>query len=178
MKHFSAWYDTYKKIVTLQTFFFALMISIIYMVVTILLLNYHLLYATLLGGYEFSYKMNIVQSLIVGSWNFLPQQETILLIVNSMLTGCNLVLAITTIREMRHRGKIKMSIGGASIIGIMTTGCSSCGFSLLSLLGLSASVSFLPFHGLEIHIGAVILLLLSLSYMIFQLHKEEMCKIK
>lgn len=172
----SSWNTTIRIVFSVKMIVVSLLTSVIYGSSAILLLNYQLVTRTLLGNYSFGYKSTILQTLIVGSFQILPPLESLLLISTSLLVGINFVLAIKTIYLLEHKGKVRLSLGGASVVGLITTGCSSCGFSLLSLLGLSASLSFLPFHGLELHIGAIILLLCSSLYMLYQLHKADVCK--
>ena len=172
-----SWNNTIRMVFSVKMVLAALVIACLYTSLAIILLNYQFVGRALFGTYSLLYKITIIQTLVLGSWQVLSLQEFILLILNALLVGINLVLAMKTIYLLKHQGKIRLSLGGASILGLITTGCSSCGFSLISLLGLSASLSFLPLHGLELHIGAVVLLLLSFFYMVYQLHKAEVCKI-
>lgn len=173
----SSWNSTIRIVFSFKMLLYSFVIAFLYASAAILLLNHQFVSNTLMGHYSFFYKFTIIQTLIIGSWQVLPPRESFLLFLNSILVGINFVLAIKTIYLLEHTGKIRVSLGGASILGLLTTGCSSCGFSLLSLLGLSASLSFLPFHGLELHIGAIVLLFFSFFYMLFQLHKAEVCKL-
>ncbi|MGH7246189.1 MAG: hypothetical protein ACREGI_04620, partial [Candidatus Levyibacteriota bacterium] len=117
-------------------------------------------------------------SLLLGITSTMSSLDATLLFVTSLLVGANLVMIVRTIYVLEHLGKVKVSIGGATLIALVTTGCASCGLSLLSILGFSSSLAFLPFRGLELHIGALLLLLISLYYMLWQLYKRKYCKIK
>jgi hypothetical protein len=86
------------------------------------------------------------------------------------------MIAFSSIRRIKQQGNITLSVGGASIIGLAAAGCSTCGISLFALFGLSTAVSSLPFRGLELHILALVLLLVSLWYMIKKLNEEIYCK--
>ena len=171
----SSWNTTIRIIFSLKMIFFGSVIAFLYASTAILLLNHQFIGHTLMGQYSFLYKFTIIQTLILGSWQAFPLQESFLLFINALLIGANFILVIKTIYLLEHTGRIRVSLGGASIVGLVTTGCSSCGFSLLSILGLSASLSFLPFHGLELHIGAIVLLFFSFFYMFLQLHKAVIC---
>lgn len=87
------------------------------------------------------------------------------------------MLAFSNMQKIKQKGKLSFSLGGASIIGLAATGCTTCGLSLFALFGLSAAVSTLPFHGLELHIIALVLLCLSLGYMVKKLHEEVYCTV-
>ena len=54
--------------------------------------------------------------------------------------------------------------GFGSVLGIFTAGCASCGVGVLSLFGYTAGMAFLPFEGLEVQLGVIILLLGVLEY--------------
>ena len=153
-----------------------LFFSIIYFCLSILLLNYKLLAQLFTIDYSFFYSLKILFYLLLGSWTSMSAINFFLLVANALLVGINLLLSIKTIHYLQHAGKVKVSLGGATLLGLATTGCTSCGFSLVSILGLSATFSSLPFHGIEIHIIALILLTISCLYMIFQLHQTKYCK--
>ncbi|HSW96915.1 MAG TPA: hypothetical protein VLF89_03750 [Candidatus Saccharimonadales bacterium] len=116
-------------------------------------------------------------ALLQGFQSLFAPFDLFLLAVTALLVGINFMLAFSNIQKIKQKGKISLSLGGASIIGLAATGCTTCGLSLFALFGLSAAVSTLPFHGLELHIVALILLLISLGYMIKKLHEEVYCTV-
>jgi len=146
-----------------------------YAVLSLLLLNYRLFYQTVIGNFPAVYKIKLFIILISGAWTSMNHFDFFLFVINALLVAINLLLIGKTISLLGQRKKIHMTFGGATLIGLATTGCTSCGFSLLSILGLSSSVSFLPFHGLELHIIAIALLLVSSFYMIHQLYEAKYC---
>lgn len=87
------------------------------------------------------------------------------------------MLMIASVRKLRHQGKIGFTIGGVAVVSITTIGCGGCGISLLALAGLSTSLSFLPFKGLELQIISATLLSSSLYYLLQKLHKKYYCRI-
>jgi hypothetical protein len=100
-----------------------------------------------------------------------------LLILTAILTGVNLTLLILRLQVLRGEGRLHLMIGGSSLMAIVGSGCAMCGLPILALLGLSGSLVYLPFHGTEISIIAVILLLIALYSMITSYPKEQVCKI-
>ena len=153
-------------------------IALFYAMAALLLPNASLLITTITGPFSLGYKLTLFISLLGGFWTAESPLDSILLLLSSILIGANFYFLGKTIYLLRHSKKIKLSVGGATIISLVTAGCASCGLSLISLLGLSASVSILPFHGLELHIAAVGLLIFSLWYMFKKLYEAKYCKLQ
>lgn len=155
-----------------------IIIGVVYAVFSVSILNYRLVLNTFVGNFPFVYKATIFLTIIEGAWTGLSHLDFFLLLLNSLLVGVNIFLLIRTIYSIGHAGKrVRFTIGGATIISLITTGCTSCGLSLLSILGLSASLSFFPYHGLELHIGAILLLIISAVYMLKQLWNAKYCSV-
>lgn len=151
-------------------------ISIVYVLFTLFLLNYRLVIATIAEPFPLENKVTVLTTLLGGLFTAFSPIDTSILIVSSLLVGINLLLMAKTLYVLEHSGKVKVSLGGATLLGIISTGCSSCGFSVLSILGLGASLSFLPFHGMELHILSLGLLLFSTFYMLKKLRESKYCK--
>jgi hypothetical protein len=92
-----------------------------------------------------------------------------LLVGVALLTGVDVAMAVYHFRE--HRVSVQQ--GGTSaagvLLGTLGAGCAACGSAilvgLLSLFGVSTSLLFLPFDGLEFALGAVVVLLLSIYWL-------------
>ena len=56
--------------------------------------------------------------------------------------------------------------GSGSLLGIIGSGCAACGLPIISLLGLTGSIMYLPFHGSELSVISIVLLSLSFYAMI------------
>ena len=178
MKSYTSLLHTAKReLVTPKLFYIAVPIAIVYALVTLYLFNYRLLFQTWFGAYPLSYKTTLSLDLLQGFQTLFRPFDLFLLMMTALLVGINAMLAMTTIRRVKKQGNVTLSVGGASIIGLASAGCTTCGISLFSVFGLSAAVSSLPFHGIELHIAAVVLLLVSLWYMLKKLHEEVYCKI-
>lgn len=167
-----------KELFSLFSLVWIVCLAFLYYAIATLSLNLRLLVGQVENHVSFSSLLSLISSLLFGAWTGLSHGDFFLLILNSILVGTNVYLAGKTLYIIEHRGKVRVSIGGATIISLITTGCASCGLSLLSILGLSASLSFLPFHGMELHLFSIFLLLFSSLYMLRQLHNAKYCKIK
>jgi len=155
-----------------------LFIFLLYILLTVFLSNGRFVGDTLLGSFPLFYKSQVLFFLSLGIFTAFSPVDTIITLLSGLFVGINLTLLIKTLYLLEHQGKIGFSVGGATIIGLVSSGCASCGLSVLSLLGLSASLSFLPFHGLEIHLLSLVLLIISSWYMIKKLRDGVYCKIK
>jgi len=64
-------------------------------------------------------------------------------------------------------------------LGILAPGCAACGIGLLSIFGLSAAtITFLPFEGLELSLLAIFILGFSIFKITKSIHEGIICKIK
>lgn len=167
-----------KELLSVPSIIIVSILTIIYIVFSMFLLNYRLVLQTITGITPFSFKIALLDSLVLGSWTGLSHVDFMLLIVSAVLIACNFLLIGKTIAYLKYNKKVHLSIGGATIISIVSTGCASCGLSLFSILGLSTSLSFLPLHGMELHLLSILLLIASGIYMLKKLHASKYCKIR
>lgn len=137
-------------------------IAILYVIATIYLMNAALVKDTIVGDHSFAYRWNLLIALLGGIQTAMTGVGFTLLIITALLTGATLVLTAERFRTIRDSGGAHLVVGGSSLIGIVGSGCASCGIPLLALFGLSGAIAYLPFQGTEISVIAVILLLVSL----------------
>ena len=175
----SFWQTVRNELFSFKSFLGILLGSFFYFVLSTLILNYRLVFQTLVGNYPITYKLTLISNLLEGSWTAFSKVDFVLLILTSILVGLNILLIAKTIIKLEsQKGRLSISVGGSAILGIVVAGCSSCGFSVLSLLGLSAALSFIPFGGMGLHLLAIILLLFSFFYALRAFHYKVICKIK
>ena len=165
------------KIFTTFSVIFVVVVDLLYICLAAYLINYQLVLNTLSGTFPWSYKTSLLYQLATGIFTALGPVDSTFLVANGLLVGLNLLLIIKTVRTLEGMGKVKLSVGGATLIGIVAAGCGACGFTIFSLLGVSASLSFLPFHGLEIHVLSFAVLLFSAFYMMRKLLQAQICSL-
>ncbi len=154
------------------------LISFLYFSFSVLILNVHLVTAMLMGSFPLSFKFNLVSALVLGAWEPLGPLNTTLLIFTSLLVGINTAAVIKNLKKLkRSGGALTLSVGGSAIIGIFVTGCSTCGFSVFALLGLTAAVSIFPFEGTLIGLLIIVILIASTAYSLRTLHRDVYCKL-
>jgi len=140
-----------KKIITPT-----IIIAVFYIVTTVYLMNASLVKDALFGIHSLNYKWNILIAFLVGMWTAMSGLSLFLLITVAILTGLNLMLTVERLRSMRSSGKMHLAIGGSSILGIVSSGCASCGLPILALLGLGGAIAYLPFRGVELSLVATL----------------------
>jgi hypothetical protein len=95
--------------------------------------------------------------------------QGLLLVVVALLTGVDIAMATYHFRE--HGLDRQQGGAGAAgvVLGTLGAGCGACGsavlLGLLSLVGVSTSLLFLPLDGLEFALGAVVVLTLSIYWL-------------
>lgn len=166
-----------KEILSSSSLLWILSLGFLYVVFTLFLLNYRLVFATLVNSSSFIAKTMLLLTLLGGVLTAFTPLDSAIFLLNALLVGTNLLLIVKTLYYLGHQGKVQVTIGGATLLGLISTGCSSCGFSVLSILGLSTSLSFLPFHGLELHMLSLLFLSFSAFYMLKKLRESIYCKI-
>ncbi len=118
------------------------------------------------------------------TWNSFWQSNTafyswaqiVLSIVNAILIGASVSMLFEVIKENKKTSKISFLQTFASLLfSAAATGCSVCSAFLLPLLGIAASLTALPFGGLEIKLLSALLLI----YTIYEYAKitSGLCKI-
>lgn len=167
-----------RQVWSLQIMLPAAAIATLYVVATVYLMNASLVSDALFGTHSMSYKWNILTALLIGMWTAMSGISLFLLTAVALLTGLNLVLTFERLRSIRSSGKIHWAIGGSSILGIVGSGCASCGLPILALLGFGGAAAYLPFQGVELSLVAIVLLLVSLYILIKGRVGQEHCVIE
>ncbi len=151
----------------------ALIIAALYVMTTVYLMNASLVKDALFGMHSLGYKWGILSALLVGMWTAMSGLSLFLLITVATLTGLNLVLTLERLWFIKSSGKIHWAIGGSSILGIVGSGCASCGLPILALLGFGGAAAYLPFQGMELSLVAIALLSVSL-YVLMRGRTQQM----
>lgn len=179
MKSPSLWKTVQTDVLSLETFLWIILIGFLYLFTLSLLLNYQLIAHIIAAGFPLLSILSLVGSLLLGSFTTMSAEPLTLcaFLLNAALVGLNLVLVVKAFRGLEKGKRIYVSLGGTTLFALVTAGCTSCGISLLSVLGLSATLAFLPFHGAELRIISLVLLTLSAFYVIKKLHEAKYCRI-
>jgi hypothetical protein len=133
-------------------------------------LNFPLVNDLVLGGpLPLADRLTVVLELYPFVGTFFDPLQGVLLLGVAALTGVDVAMAVYHFRE--HG--VSVQEGGASaagvVLGTLGAGCAACGsavlIGLLSLLGVSTSLLFLPLDGLEFAVGGIVVLTLSIYWL-------------
>lgn len=70
----------------------------------------------------------------------------------------------------------KVSGAGGAVVGILASGCPSCGVPLLGLIGLPLGLAALPFKGIELKVLSIIFLSLAIFLVSKSIRKNMVCQ--
>lgn len=153
----------------------AAVISALYIFLVIYLMNFKLVVETLTGNFSLNYKATLLISLLGGMWTAMTGFGLATLVTTAILTGINLTLVLERFSLLYSSGNLHLSLGG-SFLGFISSGCAACGLPILSLLGLSGSLVYLPLRGTEVSVLAIILLGVSF-YFLVKNNERQVCRV-
>ena len=150
-----------KFLIQQKTYFKIFLITfILYLILSILIINYFFL------GFKLFFQKT--------SYAYFNLLFTLIL---AFLFGINLSLTIYRFKEIKKYNNESGTGIFTSILSLFSAGCPVCSFTIISLIipGLTTSFSLaiLPFKGLEIQVLGILLILLSIYF----LTKDNVCKI-
>lgn len=144
--------------------------AVLYILVSTLIINYQLIIATLNGSYSLASKIAVIIALTKGVKLLYNPFELSMVFLLGFLMGINLILIMKSLRETTtspknpRKSKNSLALGLGMTGFIATSGCASCGITLLSLLGPTLSITLLPYQTLALQVVSLGLLLFSLIY--------------
>lgn len=156
----------------------SLTFAIFYLLFAIYMMNYPLVFATLLGNFTLQYKFNVLFFLLLGAPSAMDRNSLLLTTFIGLLTGLNLALILPQINSLKKMQGRALLFGSGSLLGVAGGGCAACGLSLFSLLGIGGSLLYLPMRGFELTFISLALLLFSLFYNYGSIKKTDICKTK
>lgn len=159
-----AFYEVYaeKKYVAISMLFGLVVFSL-----NAVIRNYRLLWS------EFSF--SLLFNLIISVHSTMSTVSFLFLIIVSLLSGIVLSLSLFLLRRQITYGA---GIGLTGIVtSILTPACSSCALGLAGIIGVSGTLTLLPFKGMELGALGIVLLLISLVYLSGKI-TATVCEIK
>jgi hypothetical protein len=140
-----------------------LLFSLFYFLLALILFNYQSYISILTSNYDVLAKIKILIIIFFGSFYVISGVDILFLSIISVLFGLNIELVLRKIKFLAGAGNLHVAFG-VGLISIAASGCASCGLSLASMVGLSAVLAALPFHGIELYFGSITILIVSLFY--------------
>lgn len=154
-----------------------LLITGIYLLVLVYFLNSQLIIDSLTGPLPWGLKFSLFTSLPFATWLMMDNLEKLTFLLIALLTGINLAMILHSLSSLGNLTNVHLAAGGNSLLAIVGNGCISCGLSVLSILGFSGVIVFLPFKGSELPYLAVILLSVSIYFMLKREYQSKACKL-
>ena len=157
--------------------FLTLFFMLAYLLLQAYILNHSLINQTVSGAFSLSYKTTLLYYVGTGYLSSLPLQYLSVTLFTTLLVGLNLSLAVLTYQKARAMGEMKLTLGGSSLLAVVSSGCPSCGLTALSLLGPSTGAISFFLHDVRIQILIVGILLFSIVYNFRKLLKAPICSV-
>lgn len=148
------------------------LIALLYLIFSTLIINYHLIIEVITGAYSLQSKLSIILGLTKGVKLLYNPFELSIVLLLGFLMGINFILIFKSLKDAskvkrnRKEQKGAWSLGLGMLGFLATSGCASCGITLLSVLGPTVSLSLLPFQALALQFMSLVMLLVSLVYTI------------
>ncbi len=172
------WHTFVREVFHLKFLLLIAVVTFLYISFTVDFLNYRFIGETLSGNYPLQYKVTTLGILLEGIFTALSKLDATLLILTGILIGINISLLLATVKRLQGAG-VKIIVGGGSMVGLASTGCASCGFSVLSVLGIGTGfLNFLPFGSKTLYMLSIGTLLFSIFYMTKKLTEGTVCKVE
>ena len=132
------------------------LVALLYIVASVYAINRIIIFSTATGDFPLDYKISLLSSILTGSWQMYSPTEAFLTVLIALLLGINIALVVKLMTSLRGKNGVRMSFGGSSLFALVSTGCPSCGVSILSLVGISSPL--LPLQGVALQVISVMLL--------------------
>jgi hypothetical protein len=141
-------------------------------------------YSSIISFYNatnFLSTLGLFFELFLGFQNTTVLHSFVSLIIISILFGIlfSLIIYKTKMIKNIEKGKTGFLASVGIFLGILAPGCAACGIGLLSVFGIgAATLSLLPFDGLEISILSILILGFVTFKITKDINKGIVCKIK
>jgi len=167
-----------KNIFSKKVILLTVVIAFCYILLVSYLMNFSLIKNTVFEENNLSFKLKILFYTAEGIFTSMNAIGIAMLVITAILSGLNIALILQRISLLRKLNRFNFAISGGSFLGIVSSGCASCGLPVVSLIGLSGSIVFLPFKGGELPYISISLLLLSLYFLVKNNKSVKECEVK
>ncbi|GIW62105.1 MAG: hypothetical protein KatS3mg089_0957 [Patescibacteria group bacterium] len=164
-----------KSLSNKRVFLFTLVFTLVFVLLQIYSINYRLINLTIFSNSPLYYKLTLIWHLFIGYWKMFGLQDVLFNLITALLVGLNFALFLMTLGNTKRSGALKLSFGGGSFFALISTGCPSCGITLLSFLGPSASLINLFIRTTIVQLLIIGVLLLSLYSQLKAYQRSLIC---
>lgn len=120
--------------------------------------------------YDFLVRVKVAILMLASIFSHPTGSSSVLLMIIALLVGANILLVVRKLSFVKAQKDIQWTFG-AGIVTLASSGCPACGFSILSLTGLTGAMSGLPQYGIELSFLTLGLLLATFVYNLYSLGK-------
>lgn len=164
-------------LLTLQTQVFminfikkTLFVAFLYLIVSNII-NEYAIYSNIFShNFSFLLKMKIAVLMFMKSLTMFGPINMIVLLSIALLVGINCMLVLRKLAFVRSQKNIQWTFG-TGIVTLASTSCPGCGFSLLSLTGLTSAIPGIPLHGTLFSFLILVILSITALYNLQSLNK-------
>ncbi len=148
-----------------------------YLALQAYILNFGLINQTIQGSFTLSYKFTLLFFIFTGYLQSLPLFYLITALLTTFLVGVNMTLLLLSYMKARSLGAMKITLGGSSLLAVVSSGCPSCGITALSVLGPSSSAFSFLLRDTRLQFIILALLILSIYYNLKKITAPATCTI-
>lgn len=158
------------QVFTIRFLIKALTISFIYLVLSTVINEFSIYSNIFSHQFDLLLKLKISVLMFAKSVTMFGSLNTFLLLTIALIVGINSMLVIRKIAFVRAQKNVQWTFG-AGFITLASTSCPGCGFSLLSVTGLTTAIPGLPLQGLSFSMLILAILTITTFYNLQSLGK-------
>ena len=148
------------------------------MAFSVLIINISLVFSPISPSYGVLDRIMLVFNLLGGLFTNNTALGIFIILTTSLLAGINVSLLFFKFRVLKSASYKEHSLGtSGATAGVLASSCSSCGISILSMLGVAGAFTFMPLGGLELGFLGIGLLLISIYLTSKSISKCEVRKL-
>ncbi len=151
------------QVFSLNFLYKAFLISSTYYAISTII-NEFAIYSNIFSqNFSFLLKSKITVLMFWNSLTVFGGISAILILAIALLVGVNVMLVIRKIAMLKSQKNVQWTFG-AGIVSLASSSCPGCGFSLLSVTGLTSAIPGLPLTGITFSLVTLGILLLTTVY--------------
>jgi hypothetical protein len=143
----------------------------IFFAIYALLLNYSLLYMTLVTG-KYGLFLELLPALFTGYIQSTPYRSLVFNLGISLAIGLNFALVGYRLMELSSFGRENIGSVGGIVLAVVAPACPACATAVIASAGLASLFAVLPFNGAELKAVSLFLLLGSAFWITTQINKQ------
>lgn len=141
----------------------AFVISVFYFIVSNIINEYAIYNNIFSQNFDLILKLKISVLMFWNNLTLFGGLNSVIMLVIAMLVGINVMLVIRKFNFLRSQKDVQWTFS-AGIVSLASSSCPGCGFSLLSITGLSSAIPSIAFSGITLSVITLLILLATTFY--------------